>query len=132
MDYYSILGVERSADLDKIKSSYRKLALLYHPDRNNNPEAEEKFKNISNAYQVLSDPVKRKIYDSDEQYRYDLEDPLVIFQRLFPGVSTDVLEISSRIIKDIQKTEDYKSFKNNQELKNDLLELTGILSSAHN
>lgn len=129
MDYYSILGVERNADQDKIKSSYRKLALLYHPDRNNNPEAEEKFKNISNAYQVLSDPVKRKIYDSDEQYSYDLEDPLVIFQRLFPGVSTDVLEISSRIIKDIQKTEDYKSFKNNQELKNDLLELTGILSS---
>ena len=58
MDYYTILGVDRNADLEKIKSSYRKLALLYHPDRNNNSDAEEKFKNISNAYQVLSDPVK--------------------------------------------------------------------------
>jgi molecular chaperone DnaJ len=129
MDYYTILGVDRNADLEKIKSSYRKLALLYHPDRNNNSDAEEKFKNISNAYQVLSDPVKRKIYDSDEKLRYDLEDPLIIFHRLFPGVSTDVLEISSRIIKDIQNTEDLESFQNNQDLKNDILELTGILSS---
>ena len=115
--------------MDKIKASYRKLALLYHPDRNNNPDAEEKFKNISNAYQVLSDPVKRKIYDSDEQFKYDLEDPLVIFHRLFPGISLDVLEISSRIIKDIQKTDDLKSIQNNQDFKNDILELTGILSS---
>ncbi len=129
MDYYTILGVDRNADIEKIKSSYRKLALLYHPDRNDSPDAEEKFKNISNAYQVLSDPIKRKIYDSDEQLRYDLEDPLIIFRRLFPGVSPDVLEISSRIIKDIQNTADLESFQNNKDLKNDILELTGILSS---
>lgn len=64
-DYYKILGVEKSADAEEIKKAYRKLALKYHPDRNpNNPAAEEKFKNISEAYAVLSDPEKRKQYDN--------------------------------------------------------------------
>lgn len=64
-DYYKILGVEKNADTEEIKKAYRKLALKYHPDRNpNNPVAEEKFKNISEAYAVLSDPGKRKQYDN--------------------------------------------------------------------
>jgi curved DNA-binding protein len=64
-DYYKTLGVEKNADLENIKKSYRKLALKYHPDRNpNNREAEEKFKKISEAYAVLSDPEKRKQYDN--------------------------------------------------------------------
>jgi len=63
-DYYEILGVERSAGKDEIKRSYRKLALNYHPDRNpGDKQAEEKFKEINEAYQVLSDPEKRARYD---------------------------------------------------------------------
>ncbi len=62
-DYYEILGVSKSASTDEIKSAYRKLALQYHPDRNKGPEAEAKFKEISEAYAVLSDASKRKLYD---------------------------------------------------------------------
>jgi len=64
LDYYEILSVERTASDQEIKTSYRKLAMQYHPDRNpNNPEAEEKFKSCSEAYGVLSDPDKRAAYD---------------------------------------------------------------------
>ena len=63
-DYYEILSVERTASDGEIKSSYRKLAMTYHPDRNpNNPQAEDKFKECSEAYAVLSDPEKRAAYD---------------------------------------------------------------------
>ncbi|MDY0131835.1 MAG: molecular chaperone DnaJ [Desulforegulaceae bacterium] len=63
-DYYEILGVEKDVDSDTLKKRYRKVAMKYHPDRNpNNAEAEEKFKEASEAYAVLSDVEKRKIYD---------------------------------------------------------------------
>ncbi|MEW6061776.1 MAG: molecular chaperone DnaJ [Bacteroidota bacterium] len=63
-DYYEVLGVSRSASTDEIKKAYRKLALQYHPDRNpNNKEAEEKFKEATEAYEVLSDQQKRQRYD---------------------------------------------------------------------
>lgn len=63
-DYYEVLGVERSADADALKKAYRALALQYHPDRNpDDPAAEEKFKEASEAYAVLSDPDKRRAYD---------------------------------------------------------------------
>src|SRR5947209_3223987 len=63
-DYYDILGVERSADAEDIKKSYRKLALQFHPDRNpGDHAAEEKFKEASEAYEVLSHPDKRSLYD---------------------------------------------------------------------
>lgn len=65
-DYYRELGLEKGASEDEIKKAYRKLALKYHPDRNptDRKKAEEKFKKISEAYAVLSDPKKRKQYDS--------------------------------------------------------------------
>ena len=63
-DYYEVLGIQRSANKEEIKNSYRKLALQYHPDRNKSPGAEEKFKEISEAYAVLSDDEKRKRYDT--------------------------------------------------------------------
>jgi curved DNA-binding protein len=63
-DYYKILGIDRKSDEAEIKRVYRKLALKYHPDRNpGDKQAEEKFKEINEAYQVLSDPTKRARYD---------------------------------------------------------------------
>ena len=63
-DYYDILEVQRGSNQDEIKKAYRKAALKFHPDRNpNNKDAEEKFKEASEAYEVLSDADKRKRYD---------------------------------------------------------------------
>lgn len=62
-DYYSVLGVDKNANQDDIKKSYRKLAVKWHPDKNNDPKATDMFKKISEAYDILSDPEKRKVYD---------------------------------------------------------------------
>ncbi|XP_060534786.1 dnaJ protein homolog 1-like [Cylas formicarius] len=62
-DYYAILGVPRTATEDDIKKAYRKLALKYHPDKNKSPGAEEKFKDVAEAYEVLSDKRKREVFD---------------------------------------------------------------------
>jgi molecular chaperone DnaJ len=77
-DYYEVLGVQKNASKDEIKDAYRKLAMQYHPDRNKAPDAEEKFKEISEAYAVLSDDEKRQQYDmlghAGFDQRYTTED----------------------------------------------------------
>ncbi len=103
-NYYEILRVGREAGEDEIRKSYRRLAMEFHPDRNpDNPEAEERFKEIAEAYGVLTDPVKRRQYDahmaaggSQQQYQsgfsYSQEDILKDlfrdprFQQMFQGI----------------------------------------------
>ena len=63
-DYYEVLGITRKGDQKAVKDAFRQLALKYHPDRNKEPGAEERFKEIAEAYAVLNDPQKRAAYDA--------------------------------------------------------------------
>ena len=104
-DYYEILGIGRDADADGIKKAYRKLALQYHPDRNGgDKEAEGKFKEATEAYEVLKDPSKRSAYDrfghagvkggagGGAGFRgFDFSDALEVFMRDFGGFGLDDL-----------------------------------------
>lgn len=84
-DYYEILGIQKNANLDQIKKAYRELALKYHPDRvphEQKKEAEEKFKEISEAYAVLSDSNKRALYD---QYGHSGIDQKYAYEDIFKG-----------------------------------------------
>jgi molecular chaperone DnaJ len=96
-DFYRLLGVSRSATEVEIKKAYRKLAMEYHPDRNSAPNAEAKFKEITEAYEVLRDPEKRSAYDRYGKagvsgaagfgfHHVDLSEALNIFMRDFGGL----------------------------------------------
>jgi molecular chaperone DnaJ len=98
-DFYALLGVARTASDGEIKKAYRKLAMEYHPDRNAAPEAEARFKEITEAYEVLRDPQKRAAYDRYGKaglggaaggygfHHVDLSEALNIFMRDFGGMS---------------------------------------------
>ena len=91
-EYYDLLGVNKSASDNEIKKAYRKLAIKYHPDKNpGNPEAEAKFKEISEAYEVLSDKDKRQVYDKFGKDAVQGNggpqmDPFDIFNNIFGGM----------------------------------------------
>jgi len=94
-DYYEILGVQKSASADEIKKSYRKLAVKFHPDKNpGDPTAEEKFKELGEAYEALSDPDKRAAYDRYGHAAFSgpsgaggggFHDPMDLFSQVFGG-----------------------------------------------
>lgn len=91
-DFYSVLGVPRNAPSEDIKKAYKRQALLFHPDKNKSPGAEEQFKKISEAYSVLIDPDKRQIFNAygeeglknegDFGFGY-FPDPVNIFRDVF-------------------------------------------------
>lgn len=106
-DYYEILGVPRSASADDLKKAYRKLAVKYHPDKNpGDKAAEEQFKELSHAYEILSDPQKRSAYDQYGHAAFDprarggggrggnagFHDPFDIFRDVFGGNTGDIFE----------------------------------------
>ena len=84
-DYYSILEINKDADKDTIKNAYKKLALKYHPDKNieNKKEAEDKFKEISEAYEVLGDEQKKNNYDNGQNIIIHNHNPFDIFENIF-------------------------------------------------
>ena len=96
-DYYRILEVSREADEAELKKAYRKMAMQYHPDRNNEPNAEARFKEVTEAYEVLRDPDKRAVYDRYGEaglkrgagaqgfHHFDLSEALSVFMRDFGG-----------------------------------------------
>jgi len=91
MNYYEILGIEKSSSKDEIKKAYKKLALKYHPDRNlTNKDAEEQFKKISEAYSTLSDDSKKRVYDLTGQSNGSLPmDPFAMFSNIFNPQNLD-------------------------------------------
>ena len=93
MDYYKILGVKKDDDIKEIKKAYHKLAVKYHPDKNpGDKNAEEAFKDISEAYEILSDPQKRNNYDmfGKESIGSNFTvDPMRLFEEMFRNLSMD-------------------------------------------
>lgn len=84
-DYYAQLGVSPDASIETIKSSYRKKASQYHPDRNPDPNAAQKFREAQEAYDVLADDERRKAYD-DTRRRSLIDDPLVAARQIWNNI----------------------------------------------
>lgn len=82
-DYYATLEIDRTADFNTIRKAYKKKALQYHPDKNRDKDTSELFKNVSEAYQVLSDPELRKKYDSSQKIHPSFLSPNIIFRNFF-------------------------------------------------
>ena len=119
-EFYGLLGVKRDASEADIKKAYRKLAMEYHPDRNSAPDAEAKFKEITEAYEVLRDPQKRSVYDrygkaglggaaggSQGFHHVDLSEALNIFMRDFGGFES-IFGAAGRQASDARRGQDIR------------------------
>src|SRR5512135_839940 len=90
-DYYEVLHLERTATAEEVKKAYRQLAVKHHPDKNpGDKTAEEKFKEVGEAYEVLGDPQKRAAYDQYGHAAFDrraggFHDPFEVFREVFGG-----------------------------------------------
>lgn len=104
-DLYGILEIDKSCSYDEVKKAYRKLALRYHPDKCHSPEAQEKFIDIQNSYQILSDPIKRKQYDT-----LDLSEKMEFYDTLKEHILSKIPNIDYYIKAFFQDEEKLKKY----------------------
>jgi curved DNA-binding protein len=104
VNYYDILNINKNASQDDIKKAYYKLALKYHPDKNKDKDAEEKFKEISNAYEILSDDNKKKSYDNNNLNINTFGNAHDIFNQIFQQHSFNLNNFNSFNISQTMKS----------------------------
>ncbi|KAI5117135.1 hypothetical protein M0805_008254 [Coniferiporia weirii] len=126
-EYYELLGVATDVNDTELKKAYRRAAMKYHPDKNQSPDAEEKFKDISKAYQVLSDPNLRAVYDKNGKSMTDkegpgMEDAAGFFANVFGGerfeeyigeisLMKEMTNVASAVMTDEEKAEMEREMK---------------------
>ena len=96
MNYYKLLDIAKTATPHEIKKAYRRMALKYHPDHNRNEDAEERFKEIARAYQILSDPLKRREYDLlGKVSNVNFAPAVALFKKIMTDIPQEIIKLSS-------------------------------------
>ena len=104
--YYKLLDITKTATPHEIKKAYRKMALRYHPDRNKNKDAEDRFKEIGRAYQVLSDPLKRREYDLlGKVSNVNFAPAVALFKKIMTDIPQELIKLSSMLTTNIDINE---------------------------
>ena len=139
--YYEVLGIKSDASKDNIKKAYRKKALKFHPDKNNNPDAERIFKEIAEAYEVLGDDAKKTAYDSSckEVLKSNSSKPNMTksqhtFNRSFSCPSPDPFDLFNQFFDDSTLLGDHFSslFSHHMQVHHSLHTATRMFTSHHN